>query len=579
MEMMKAKLLRILIPLSAIIILFFMSVFLVIMPTLKDSLVEKETSSIKHLVESKIQILDSFNKQVEQETLTLSNAKKLALKILEDQRYGENSEFYFFITDLNPVLLMHPFQKDLTEKFVGDYSDSEGKFIFTEMVEIVDDLGEGYLEYLWQLPYSEDLIIEKKSFVKLYEPWGWIIGTGFYLDQLSSEINSLFLMITILSLIVLIIVIIISIYIIKQRIALSRQNVFYARSFIESEQRYKNLIDRMNDGFVLVDTNRIIQLVNQKFCEMVGKSHQEVIHKSIIHFINEDERANFDSNIRLRTEGIYDTYETELIGENDRIITAIVSPMGLFNDNAELQGSFAVYTDISALKETQKALIKSISEKEMLIKEIHHRVKNNLQIIISLLNFQKKKDNSDEVNELIRDSESRIFSMALVHELLFESPRLDSVNMKNYLVRLVENLFVVFQIDTRRLNIYIDFIEMKSSLEKVTLVGLIISELFFMFYNNLLAAASTDNTHLNISSVVTNGMYSIFFEVKEIMIPETVSTDDCLGLNLIKALTQQLGAEFNIRESSSRDGQVYKYILSIPLIELAIVNRQKKEQF
>jgi two-component sensor histidine kinase len=151
--------------------------------------------------------------------------------------------------------------------------------------------------------------------------------------------------------------------------------------------------------------------------------------------------------------------------------------------------------------------------------------------------------------------------------------------MKNYLVRLVENLFVVFQIDTRRLNIYIDFIEMKSSLEKVTLVGLIISELFFMFYNNLLAAASTDNTHLNISSVVTNGMYSIFFEVNEIMIPETVSTDDCLGLNLIKALTQQLGAEFNIRESSSRDGQVYKYILSIPLIELAIVNRQKKEQF
>ena len=133
-------------------------------------LYEVITENIKLLVESQIQILDTMNKSVKNGTISLHHAKAEALSILEDQRYGEKKDFYFWIIDMQPVLLMHPFQKDLEHTYVGNYTDAKGNRLFQEMVDIAKTSGEGYLEYLWEVPYSGGDVLAKKSFVKSYEP-------------------------------------------------------------------------------------------------------------------------------------------------------------------------------------------------------------------------------------------------------------------------------------------------------------------------------------------------------------------------------------------------------------------------
>jgi len=544
-------------------------IFMIIFPFIKNSFVEKENSSIRQLVESKIQILDSLNTLVEEQLISLSKAQETALKIIREQRYGENREFYFWITDKRPVLLMHPFREDLVNKDVGTYRDPEGKFLFTEMVEITEVYGEGYLEYFWELPYMTDTVIEKKSYVKLYEPWGWIIGTGFYIDQLSLEINSLFLLITILSFFVLVLVVIISVYILRQRLVLSRQNQYFRKNFKDSEERYKNLIDRMNEGFVLLDADRRVMLVNQKFCEMVGTAHEDIIGRFVTDYICNDERDLFASNINQRKVGVNDSYEIDLIGKGNSRISTIVSPMGLFGEKSEFQGSFAVYTDISSLKAVQNQLESSLTEKEVLIKEIHHRVKNNLQIIMSLLNFQKMESKSAELNEILIDFESRVYSMALVHELLYESPVLESVNIKHYTIQLVENLIFLFRINSNNISLLLAEQKIISPIDKVTLIGLIITEMFVKFSSQSDSDSDSEmRNYFKIESAVIKDDYILKFSIYKMISPALEKDDVYLGLNLIKELSFQLGGTFKIGGLQDDHGDGHVYSLTVPLKEL-----------
>ena len=551
--------------LIVIILLFFLTIFLIIFPYIKKSFVEKETDSIKLLVEQQIQTLDSLSNSVSEGRMTLSEAKETALDLIIDQRYGANKEFYFWILDMEPVLLMHPFRVDLVGRYVGDFSDKEGNFLFSEMVEIVRTGGEGYLNYLWELPYSQDTVIEKKSFVKLFEPWGWIIGTGFYIEQLSSEIHSLFLLITILSVIVMLLIIMISIRIFRQRIHLNRENVFFQTNYIESERRYKELIASMNEGFVIINAENEIELANRKFAEMTGKKSTEIIGEDMRKFISLDNLNIYTENIKLRKQGFNKAYEIDLLGRNGRRIPTIISPMGVFKNETEYRGSFAVLTDISTLKNTQEALNTSLREKESLIQEIHHRVKNNLQIIISMLNLQKMDQTSKEINSFIERYESRIFSMALVHELLYESSSIDSVDFSNYLNHLVNNMLSEYMRDFKNVKLTEKIDNISIPVDKATVVGLIMTEIIIKFcrlFNEQPAAPQHD---LQLESENSSDFYKLVVSSDICLISEEeMEEGKDIDLMFLEILIHQLDGSLEIKKVNNETG--LSFILKIPAL-------------
>ncbi len=113
--------------------------------------------------------------------------QKRSKNIIKNLRYGEGNKEYFWIHDMDTKMVMHPIKPTLDGKDLKEIKDPEGKHLFTEMVNVCRENGEGYVEYMWPKP-GEKEPVKKISYVKLFKPLGWIVGTGVYVDDIQKSI-------------------------------------------------------------------------------------------------------------------------------------------------------------------------------------------------------------------------------------------------------------------------------------------------------------------------------------------------------------------------------------------------------
>jgi methyl-accepting chemotaxis protein len=116
--------------------------------------------------------------------LTNNEKKQSALKIIKDMRYNKNG--YIWINDMHPTMVMHPIKPALNGKDLSDYKDPDGKHLFNEFVKVCREKGEGFVDYMWPKP-GHDKPVQKLSYVKLFKPWNWVIGTGVYLEVAEAQ--------------------------------------------------------------------------------------------------------------------------------------------------------------------------------------------------------------------------------------------------------------------------------------------------------------------------------------------------------------------------------------------------------
>lgn len=162
-----------------------------------------DAKSVKtqHLVEAAWGVLDHFDKQAKAGVLTEENAKKAAMATIRNMRYDR--EEYFWINDLEPRMIMHPFTPELEGQRIGDRQDPTGKRLFTEMVEVCRSNGEGFVNYMWPKPGQTEPF-PKISFVKLFSAWGWIVGSGIYIDDVEREVWRILLTVLIIGILLLV---------------------------------------------------------------------------------------------------------------------------------------------------------------------------------------------------------------------------------------------------------------------------------------------------------------------------------------------------------------------------------------
>jgi methyl-accepting chemotaxis protein len=151
---------------------------------LRSNLQEQEELKIRAVVESGHAILGHFASQEKAGVLDKAAAQKLAIDALRAVRYLGSE--YFWINDFAPKVVMHGAKADLEGKDMSELKDKNGKLLFVEFVNVVRAQGAGYVDYLWPKAGS-DKPVPKLSYVKGFEPWGWIIGTGIYLDDLDAR--------------------------------------------------------------------------------------------------------------------------------------------------------------------------------------------------------------------------------------------------------------------------------------------------------------------------------------------------------------------------------------------------------
>ena len=142
----------------------------------------------RHLVESTHALIAHYQQQEATGTLTREQAQHAALAAVKSLRYDDRE--YFWVNDMNAVMLMHPLKPELDGKSVADFKDPDGKFLFREFVDLVRTQKAGFVRYQWPRPGAE-APQPKLSYVKGFEPWGWIVGSGIYIDDLHHEFVAL----------------------------------------------------------------------------------------------------------------------------------------------------------------------------------------------------------------------------------------------------------------------------------------------------------------------------------------------------------------------------------------------------
>jgi methyl-accepting chemotaxis protein len=143
---------------------------------------EERAIKTQHVVESAHGVIVEFHARELAGELTRDEAQKGAMATIKRLRYGEE---YFWINDMHPRMVMHPIRPDLDGKDLRENKDPTGKHLFVEFVDVVRKSGAGFVEYLWPKPGSSEPQ-PKISYVKGFEPWGWVIGNGVYTSDLAA---------------------------------------------------------------------------------------------------------------------------------------------------------------------------------------------------------------------------------------------------------------------------------------------------------------------------------------------------------------------------------------------------------
>lgn len=193
-----------------IISLFAITIFGFLIPKMEDAIMTKKMQMIKHLVQSTKSTINSIYLDSQKGLISKEKAQELAIQRVRAMRYGNEMLDYFWINDLHPRMIMHPFKPSLEGKDISNNRDRKNIFMFQEMVKVVRAEGSGFVNYHWQWKNDKKRIVLKKSYVEEFKPWKWIIGTGVYIEDVREEIAAIqnnlayvFLFVIIISIIVL----------------------------------------------------------------------------------------------------------------------------------------------------------------------------------------------------------------------------------------------------------------------------------------------------------------------------------------------------------------------------------------
>ncbi len=316
----------------------------------------------------------------------------------------------------------------------------------------------------------------------------------------------------------------------------------------------------MAEGICLISaTDGVFVYTNPKFEQMFGYDSGELIgqHVSIINYTddNTDAKTVYDRLATIVMQNGAATYEVHNLKKDGTPFWC--SATASVFDHPEYGTVFVgVQQDITEQKQAQEKIKTSLKEKEVLLQEIHHRVKNNLGIVSSLLQMQFRRTQDTQVKSILRDSQNRIASIALVHEKLYRSPVFADINFSQYITDLTTHLFETYNVNFSQIQLktQVDY----ASLDMKTAIpcGLILNELV----SNALKYAFPDNIQgeIKVSFYSENDHnLSLIIEDNGVGLPADFDSKQftTLGLTLVQGLVKQLQGTIEI---NSQPGTKFK---------------------
>lgn len=302
--------LSIVLPSLSAVALFILSMFFIFLPAVESSMLSGKRELISEQTNTVWSLVNEYYSEVNEGQLSLEEAQALALNRVSHIRYGAEQKDYFWIATQEPRMLMHPYRPELNSSNLEDYRDPNGKRVFVEAVEVVSERNQGFIDYMWQWKDKPELVVPKLSFVQGFEPWGWMIGTGVYLDDVEREINALRKNLIRISFLIAVFISVISLFVVKQSLTIERKRQSLTNDLKQSKKKYKTLVEESSQG-ILMFVDDQLTFSNKKFEKISGLRFKDIDGKTPEELLD----LSWPSVVRqLHTTSSTFTLETRITG-------------------------------------------------------------------------------------------------------------------------------------------------------------------------------------------------------------------------------------------------------------------------
>lgn len=312
-------------------------------------------------------------------------------------------------------------------------------------------------------------------------------------------------------------------------------------------ERFRSLLDETNDHIFLLNIpSGKFSDVNKSASERFGLNPKEVSTKFIHDLVDGEEIEEFSELFNQLADKSLDRktfYSVFLDSDGNKIPVEISASTVKFSDENYI---VMVVRDITERNEAENKIKKSLEEKKVLLREIHHRVKNNMQIISSLLNLQATYTNDENVVDILLESQNRVKSMGMIHEKLYQSTELARIDFKDYINQLTVFLRQSYVYMNSSITIETEVDDIHLSIDTAVPCGLIINELVTNSIKHGYPNGMAGLIRVKLSE--SNGEYCLSVKDNGVGFPETVDfrNTDTLGLQLITNLVLQLDGTIDV---------------------------------
>jgi PAS domain S-box-containing protein len=315
------------------------------------------------------------------------------------------------------------------------------------------------------------------------------------------------------------------------------------------------------DAILVVNTSGEMTRFNRKFVSMwnippsfLNPWNDKAVHDFMISHLKNPEQSNATMDDLSKKPGEESFDEVAFL--DGRIFERYSKPQKIGD---VIVGRVWSFRDITERTQMEQKVARSLKEKEILLKEIHHRVKNNMQVISSLLFMQAETLTDETVKDILRESQNRVKSIALVHEKLYQSTDLDRIDYIDYLRRITSHLFESFEVNPSRIALKIDAEPVYLNIDKAVPCSLIVNEMLSNSLKHAFPGGRKGVITIDLKSRGEN--FILTYSDDGVGIPETIAFDrtESMGMQLIMGLTEQINGSIVL----DRHGGT-KYTITFP---------------
>ncbi len=355
------------------------------------------------------------------------------------------------------------------------------------------------------------------------------------------------------------------------------------REVLEGRERFRLVVEQAPNAIAIADSTGLVTLVNRRAEALFGHSRADLIGQPLDLLVPQLHRHQLAIDLAAQSDTASARSGFECVGRrNDGAELAVEVELS----RIETQDGWRLLVSISDVTERKRARVqleRALADKTTLLNEVHHRVKNNLQVISSLLSLQVSHTTNESARVLIAESQSRIKAMALVHQLLYERQHFGVIRLGNYLQRLVALLVDLHAAGRREVDVRVDGVDSHVEIDPQRAIscGLVVHELV----TNSLKHAFPDGRAGQVVVALartTEGDISVSVADNGVGLPQNFELLDAtsLGFQLIPLLTEQLGgtiargagpgARFELRFSTSLIDAPVEHPLAAPQMSRVI---------